>query len=37
MPKGKMEIDETIEDTAIREVEEETGLTNVMILKANFI
>ena len=33
LPKGKMEIDETIEDTAIREVEEETGLTNVMILK----
>lgn len=33
LPKGKMEIDETIEDTAIREVEEETGLTNVSILK----
>ena len=33
LPKGKMEDGETIEETAIREVEEETGLTNVMILK----
>lgn len=33
LPKGKMEEGETIEETAVREVEEETGLVNVHILK----
>ena len=33
LPKGKMEEGETIKKTAIREVEEETGLTNVRIIK----
>ncbi len=31
LPKGKAEDDETIEQTAIREVEEETGVKNVKI------
>ena len=31
LPKGKIEKGETIEDAAVREVEEETGLTNVSI------
>lgn len=33
LPKGKEEKGETIKETAIREVEEETGLTNVTIIK----
>ncbi|MFN8259806.1 MAG: NUDIX domain-containing protein [Chitinophagales bacterium] len=33
LPKGKIEKDETIEDAALREVEEETGLANVRITK----
>lgn len=33
LPKGKEEEGETIEETAVREVEEETGLNNVRILK----
>lgn len=31
LPKGKMDKDESIEECAVREVEEETGLTNVKI------
>lgn len=31
LPKGKIEKGETIEEAAVREVEEETGLTNVKI------
>ncbi|MGY0393148.1 NUDIX hydrolase [Bizionia sp. KMM 8389] len=33
LPKGKAEKKETIEDTAIREVEEETGVKNLKITK----
>ena len=33
LPKGKAEQNETIEDTAIREVEEETGVANLKIVK----
>lgn len=33
LPKGKIERKETIEDTAIREVEEETGVKNLKIVK----
>ncbi len=33
LPKGKMEEGETVEEAAVREVEEETGLTNVHITK----
>ncbi len=31
LPKGKMDKDETMEECAVREVEEETGLKNVQI------
>lgn len=31
LPKGKLEAGETIEEGALREVEEETGLTNVIL------
>ncbi len=31
LPKGKMDNDETVEECAVREVEEETGLENVQI------
>lgn len=31
LPKGKMEANETIENTAIREVEEETGIQNLKL------
>jgi 8-oxo-dGTP pyrophosphatase MutT (NUDIX family) len=31
LPKGKMDKDETMEECALREVEEETGLNNVQI------
>jgi len=31
LPKGKMDEDETVEECAVREVEEETGLENVQI------
>lgn len=31
LPKGKMDRDETMEECAVREVEEETGLKNVQI------
>jgi 8-oxo-dGTP pyrophosphatase MutT (NUDIX family) len=33
LPKGKMDKDETMEECAVREVEEETGLKNVQIGK----
>lgn len=33
LPKGKLDKGETIEACAVREVEEETGLTNVQLLK----
>lgn len=33
LPKGKIEKNETIEDAAVREVEEETGLKKVQILQ----
>jgi 8-oxo-dGTP pyrophosphatase MutT (NUDIX family) len=33
LPKGKIEKNETIEDAAIREVEEETGLKHVKIIR----
>jgi 8-oxo-dGTP pyrophosphatase MutT (NUDIX family) len=33
LPKGKVEGDEVIEATAIREVEEETGVTGLEIVK----
>ncbi|MET2985467.1 NUDIX hydrolase [Aureibaculum conchae] len=33
LPKGKIEKDESIEEAAIREVEEETGIKNLKIIK----
>jgi len=33
LPKGKMELDERVEETAVREVEEETGVTVNEILR----
>ena len=32
LPKGKLDKDETLEDCAVREVEEETGLQNIKLL-----
>ena len=32
LPKGKFEVDETIKDCALREVEEETGVRNLRIV-----
>ena len=32
LPKGKLDTGETLEDCAIREVEEETGLRNIKLL-----
>jgi mutator protein MutT len=31
LPKGKLDDNETIEECAVREVEEETGLTNIQL------
>lgn len=33
MPKGKIEAGETIEETAVREVQEETGLNNLIVIR----
>lgn len=33
LPKGKMELGETKKEAAVREVQEETGLTNVTLIK----
>lgn len=33
LPKGKTEKDESIEETAVREVEEECGITNLKLIK----
>ena len=37
LPKGKLELDETIKDAAIREVEEECGVKELNIESAHFI
>lgn len=34
LPKGKMEADESIEETALREVEEETNISGLKIIKS---
>ena len=34
LPKGKMELGETLEQTAVREVMEETGITNLNLLNS---